>query len=120
MAAWPFILCMEQAEGNPASGESCYTSTMNTTALPWSTVKACSTDEADYVQTAAMKATPTHDYVPWALVDDVLLERTNLLQKTICDAYTGKIPPYLTLIRLPHKPPSQTNKQIIIINNNNK
>ena len=46
MAAWPFILCMENAEGNPAMGQKCYTSTMNTTALPWSTIDACSKFES--------------------------------------------------------------------------
>lgn len=61
MAAWPFILCMEEAEGDPTQGQSCYESTMNSTALPWSVISACSQDEAEVVQTAAMKATPAHD-----------------------------------------------------------
>jgi hypothetical protein len=30
--------------------------------------------------------------VPWCLVDGVVLENTNLLQKAICDAYTGTPP----------------------------
>jgi hypothetical protein len=30
--------------------------------------------------------------VPWALVDGALLENTNLLQKAVCDAYTGSPP----------------------------
>lgn len=60
LAAWPFILCMEEAEGNPSMGESCYNSSMNTTALPWSTIQSCSQLQASEVQTAAMKATPTN------------------------------------------------------------
>lgn len=92
MAAWPFILCMEEEDGNPAQGQACFESTMNTTALSWSTVDACLKDEYDLVQNAAMKATPSHDYVPWALVDGALLENTNLLQKAVCDAYTGQPP----------------------------
>lgn len=62
-AAWPFILCMEEAEGVPSYGQSCYESNMNTTALPWSVIEACSQDkeESDLVQTAAMKNTPAHD-----------------------------------------------------------
>lgn len=60
LAAWPFILCMENAEGNPSMGEHCYTTTMNTTALPWSTIQECSKLEEKTVQTAAAKATPTH------------------------------------------------------------
>lgn len=92
LAAWPFILCMEEANGDPTKGESCYTSTMDTKALPWSTVATCAKEEESLVQTTAMKATPIHDYVPWVLVDGTLLENTNLLQKTICDAYTGQTP----------------------------
>eukprot|EP00598_Pedospumella_elongata_P014643 CAMPEP_0184986726 /NCGR_PEP_ID=MMETSP1098-20130426/17474_1 /TAXON_ID=89044 /ORGANISM="Spumella elongata, Strain CCAP 955/1" /LENGTH=69 /DNA_ID=CAMNT_0027511079 /DNA_START=35 /DNA_END=241 /DNA_ORIENTATION=+ len=65
---------------------------MNTTALPWSTIQKCTTTEADLVQTAAMKNTPAHDYVPWPLVNGVVLENSNLLQKAVCDAYTG-VPP---------------------------
>jgi hypothetical protein len=30
--------------------------------------------------------------VPWCLVDGTVLENTNLLQKAVCDAYTG-VPP---------------------------
>lgn len=61
MAAWPFILCMEEEEGNPAMGESCFKSTMNATSLSWSTVDACVKNEYDLVQDAGMKATPNHD-----------------------------------------------------------
>mmetsp|Transcript_110855 Transcript_110855/g.238685 ORF Transcript_110855/g.238685 Transcript_110855/m.238685 type:complete len:171 (-) Transcript_110855:237-749(-) len=92
MEAWPFILCMEEEDGNPAKGQSCFESTMNTTALSWNTVQTCFEEEYDLVQNAAMKATPSHDYVPWALVDGVVLENTNMLTKAVCDAYTG-IPP---------------------------
>ncbi|CAM9436198.1 unnamed protein product [Ectocarpus fasciculatus] len=92
MAAWPFILCMEEADGAPSEAESCFASTMNSTALSWSTVEDCFKNEADVVQNAAMKATPDHDYVPWVLVDGVLLENTNMLTKAVCDAYTGTPP----------------------------
>ena len=61
ITAWPFILCMEQAEGNPLMAESCYASTMNTTALPYSVIETCTKEEADVVQAAAEKATPKHD-----------------------------------------------------------
>ncbi len=30
--------------------------------------------------------------VPWCLVDGVVLENTNALQKAVCDAYTGTPP----------------------------
>lgn len=94
LEAWPFILCMEEAEGNPTYGQSCYESTMGAynATIPWSTISACSVDEFSEVTTAAMNATPDHDYVPWCLVDGELLENTNLLQKAICDAYTGTPP----------------------------
>lgn len=89
MAAWPFILCMEEAEGKPEMGQSCYESTMNATVIPWSTISKCASTEADTVQNAAASATPAHDYVPWVLVDGVLLEHSDMLQYAICSAYTG-------------------------------
>jgi hypothetical protein len=52
---------MEEAEGVPSAGQSCYESTMNTTALPWSVINDCASTESDAVQTQAMKATPSHD-----------------------------------------------------------
>lgn len=61
MAAWPFILCMEEADGNPSMAESCYASTMNATSVSWTTIQDCFNNEADVVQNAAMKATPNHD-----------------------------------------------------------
>lgn len=90
--AWPFILCMEEAEGEPSKGESCYSTSMTNSTVSWSTVSDCADSEFDLVQTAAMKATPDHDYVPWCLVNGELLENTNLLLQAICDAYTG-VPP---------------------------
>lgn len=45
----------------PSAGQSCYESTMNTTALPWSVINDCASTESDAVQTQAMKATPSHD-----------------------------------------------------------
>jgi hypothetical protein len=61
LSAWPFILCMEEAEGDPSYGQSCYESTMNTTAVSWSTITACTVDEFAVVQSAAADATPKHD-----------------------------------------------------------
>jgi len=92
MEAWPFILCMELAEGDPTQGESCFGSSMNSTSISWSQVNACATNDADLVQTAAMKATPSHDYVPWVVVDGTTLEHSGLLQQAICKAYTGTPP----------------------------
>mmetsp|Transcript_31071 Transcript_31071/g.52481 ORF Transcript_31071/g.52481 Transcript_31071/m.52481 type:complete len:181 (-) Transcript_31071:529-1071(-) len=96
LEAWPFILCMEEAEGVPTAAEGCYASSFSNSSdisVPeWSTIATCADEEFDLVQTAAMKATPTHQYVPWCLVDGAVLENTNLLQKAICDAYTGTAP----------------------------
>lgn len=92
LQAWPFILCMEKAEGDPSKAESCYNSSMNSTDVPWSTISTCEADESDIVQKTAMKATLPHDFVPWVTVDGEFLEHTNLLQKAICDAYTGTKP----------------------------
>jgi hypothetical protein len=92
-AAWPFISCMETKQGNPAYASSCFSSTMASSGLSWSTVTACASTEADAVQTEGKKATPSdHQYVPWVLVDGVLLENTNLLTQAICNAYTGPKP----------------------------
>lgn len=61
MNAWPFILCMEEADGNPVKGESCYNSSMNSTSITWSTISSCVENEFTVVTTAAMNATPDHD-----------------------------------------------------------
>jgi len=116
LGAWPFILCMEQAEGDPTKGESCYTSTMDTKALPWSAVTSCAKEEESLVQTLAMKATPSHDYVPWVLVGGSLLENTNLLQKAICDAYTGQPPASCKLLQPVEK--SSTNSTVCLFSDN--
>jgi len=93
MQAWPFILCMEEADGDPSKASGCYASSnMNSTGVQWSTIDTCVSEEYDLVQNAAKDATPSHDYVPWCLVDGDLLENTNLLQKAVCDAYTGTKP----------------------------
>lgn len=93
MAAWPFILCMEEEDGDFSKGEACFNSSMNSTALSWSTVDSCFNDEYDLVMNAGMKATdPDHSYVPWVTVDNTLLEHSGLLQKAVCDAYTGPPP----------------------------
>lgn len=93
ITAWPFILCMEEAEGKSSYGEGCFTSTMtNTTDLQWSDILDCASNEYDLVMNAAKDATPTHSYVPWMLVGGELLDNTNLLQQAVCDAYTGTPP----------------------------
>jgi hypothetical protein len=52
-------------------------------------IDSCHTTEFNDVQMAAMKATPSHQYVPWVLINGNLLQNTKLLQKAICDAYSG-------------------------------
>jgi len=91
MAAWPFILCMEEADGNPNKGSSCWSSSMNAN-VTWTTISTCVDKEYNTVQAAGAAATPKHSYVPWVLVDGEVLENTNMLQKAICDAYTGTPP----------------------------
>lgn len=99
MVAWPFILCMEEEDGDFSKGESCFNSSMNSTALSWNTVESCYNNEYDLVMNAGMKATdPDHSYVPWVVVDNTLLENSNMLQKAVCDAYTG--PPPVSCQRL--------------------
>jgi len=84
---------MEINEGDPSAAEGCFTSTMANSGLAWSTVTDCSANQSNEVQSEAALATPVHSYVPWILVDGVLLENTNLLLPTICKAYTGPKPP---------------------------
>ena len=67
----------------------------NATSIEWSTISDCAINNANTVQTAAMKATPDHDYVPWVLVNGNVVENSNALQKAICDAYTGSNPPLI-------------------------
>jgi len=93
-AAWPFILCMEEAEGSPSAAENCFQTSMAYSGLAWDTVAACYKEEYNAVQTAGMNATPKHDYVPWVLVDGRVLQNPDLgLLRAICAAYTGPVPP---------------------------
>jgi hypothetical protein len=56
-------------------------------------VSTCAKTEASAVQTEGKKATPSdHQYVPWVLVGGKLLQNTNLLTQSICNAYTGPKP----------------------------
>eukprot|EP01040_Poterioochromonas_malhamensis_P009517 gene9517-10333_t len=91
--AWPFVQCLELNEGDPTKAQSCFTSTIaKTTTLTWNDITDCYNNEFLDVQNEGAKATPSHDYVPWVLVDGTLLENTNLLLPTICKAYTGPAP----------------------------
>lgn len=94
ITAWPFILCMEIAEGNPLKAESCYTSSMGNSTVAWSEISACYNTEAAAVMGACASKTDTYDhtYVPWVTVDNTLLEQNALLQHAICQAYTGTPP----------------------------
>jgi hypothetical protein len=92
-AAFPFIQCMEINEGDPSKAPSCFSSTMANSGLAWSTVTACADNEASAVQNQAATASPSHDYVPWVLLDGNLVEHTDALLVSICKAYTGPAPP---------------------------
>ena len=93
LQAWPFILCMEQAEGDPSQAESCYSTSMKGSSLTFDTVSACAQNEASDVQAAAAKATPDHDFVPWCLINGVALQHPDqMLTRSVCNAYTGPKP----------------------------
>lgn len=83
---------METYEGNPSYASSCFSKTMASSGLAWSTVTDCAAKEDRDVQNQGAVATPKHDYVPWVLVNGALLDNTNLLLQTICKAYTGPAP----------------------------
>jgi len=94
-AAYPFILCMEEAAGDPTKGQECFSSSMpSNSTLTWDAVQQCQQNDFDAVTSAAMKATPSdHQYVPWVLVDGVLLgSDKNALMKSICASYDGPTP----------------------------
>jgi hypothetical protein len=93
--AWSFMYCMEQNHGDPAYAQSCFTSTMSQTTLTWSAIEECARTESNAVQFAASVATPSHDYVPWILIDHKPLQNTKTstgLVNAICRAYTGPKP----------------------------
>lgn len=84
---------MEEAEGNPTAAENCFKTEMAGSGLEWDIVSTCYKEEYNTVQTAGMNATPSHDYVPWVLVDGRVLQNPNLgLLASICKAYTGTPP----------------------------
>ncbi len=82
---------MEENEGAPSAAPNCFTPITASTGLAWSTVTDCGANEANDVQNEAASATPSHSYVPWPIVDGVLLEDTGVvgLKTAICKAYTG-------------------------------
>lgn len=94
MQAFPFIQCMELNEGNPSAAQPCWTKTLGATQtkVTWTTIDSCTKTEAKACQTEAANATPSHDYVPWVLVDNKVLDNSNLLTQAICRAYTGPQP----------------------------
>lgn len=93
LTAFPYLQCMELAEGDPSVSESCYNENLaESVGISWDVISTCASEESDDVQAEAALATPTHDYVPWILVDDTLLEHTNALVASICKAYTGPSP----------------------------
>jgi interferon gamma-inducible protein 30 len=94
MQAFPFLQCMELNEGAPSAAQPCFQKTLATTqtAVTWATIDTCSQNEANAVQNEAAIATPAHDYVPWVLVDNKVLDNSNLLTRAICNAYTGPQP----------------------------
>jgi hypothetical protein len=94
-AAFPFIYCMEQKNGDPKAAEACFNSTMASSGVAWATIDSCSTQEANVVHAAGAAATVPHDYVPWVLTDGKLLQNTGTtagLVSAICKAYTGPKP----------------------------
>jgi len=92
LRAFPFLQCMEINEGASSAAANCYANNMKGASATWSDVTTCAANEASVVQNQAMSATPTHDYVPWVLVNSVLVENTNALLVSICKAYTGPAP----------------------------
>jgi len=93
LPVFPFLLCMEEQEGNPSFAESCYTKNIPSTEASWEEVKELADMKSNYLQSIANAATPSnHSYVPWVLVDGLLLENTELLKRQICQSYTGTKP----------------------------
>ncbi len=61
LAAWPFILCMEQKHGDPTYGQSCFNSSLASSVnFKWADVTSCSSKLAYDIQAAGEKATPSN------------------------------------------------------------
>ena len=90
--AFPFIQCIEKAEGDPSSVQGCYKDNLAKIGPSWSVIQECFDKQYDEVQGAAAATTPVHQYVPWVLVDGQLVDNTDLLTTYICKAYTGPKP----------------------------
>ena len=92
--AWPFIKCLTvDNKGHPTAAETCFQSTLAaSTQLTWSTVADCYTNNSTDVQSAAMRATPPHDYTAWVVVNHFHISDPNYLMSSVCEAYTGPKP----------------------------
>jgi len=84
---------MEKAEGDPSAAEACFESNMKGSSLSFDVVSACAQNEASDVQAAAAKATPSHDFVPWCVVNGKALQHPDqMLTRSVCNAYKGPKP----------------------------
>jgi len=106
-AAWPFILCMEEASGDPSHADACLTA--NADAVNASAVRTCYAEEFDDVMAAAGAVTgelcngPSGclEWTPWVTIDGVLPwgesgspgYDDNELIDAICLAYEGSPKP---------------------------
>jgi len=90
--AFPFLQCMELNEGASSAAQGCWTKNMASSSVSWQTISDCYNNEYKAVQDAGRATTPTHDYVPWVLVNGKVLDNNALLTSAICKAYTGPAP----------------------------
>ena len=105
-AAWfPFYNCVEEAAGGEGGEvtEDDVQTCATTAGVDGDAIVACHDDPAQAyaMQLAASEATdPDHQYTPWVVVggtppyytDGNLLQYSELLKRTVCEAYTGTKP----------------------------
>ena len=97
-AASPWILCMENADGAPASGPDCFDKTIGPEVeFTWADdiLAKCADDpvQSIAVQHAGADATPAdHQFVPWVVIEGAMVDNPDPLLELVCTAYTGASP----------------------------
>ena len=92
--AWPYIYCMDEAQADPTASEGCFKAA-NFTNITYTDLQDCYAYQYNDMQAAGKRATdPTnHTYTPWVVVNNTVIQYTDLLLQYICAAYTGPKPP---------------------------
>ena len=97
-AAYPFVLCMEMAEGAPDAAPGCFDKTLAPNVeFTWADdiLAKCADDpvQSIVIQQVGADATPKeHQYVPWVVIEGAVVDNPDPLLELVCTAYTGYAP----------------------------